>query len=118
MEAASDLISKLGNRNGFRRSATSERPGQLRPSRPATAGRDGRYRIKRNYSPVLRDAGANGAAFSVVAGAVFGTRQPAAVVMDFSGWATLARNGPVSFMRVRTPSMVAGMARGALPFST
>src|ERR1700678_1765336 len=76
----------------------------------------GGYRIKRNYSPVLRDAGATGAAFSVVAGAVFGTRQPAAVV-DFSGCATLARTGPVSFMRVRTQSIVAGMAPCALPFS-
>src|ERR1700723_2339546 len=33
MEAASEFTSKLGNRNGFRRSAPSERSGQIRPSR-------------------------------------------------------------------------------------
>src|SRR6202041_3494997 len=57
---------------------------------------DGRYRIKRNYSPVLRDAGGTGAAFSVVAGAVFGKRQPAAVV-DFRGWDTVGGDGAVRF---------------------
>src|SRR6202789_2285186 len=33
MEAASEFTSKLGNRNGFRRSAPSERSGQILPSR-------------------------------------------------------------------------------------
>src|SRR5271156_325013 len=59
-----------------------------------------------------------GAAFSPVLGADFGTWQPVAVVVDVREWATLARNGPVSLMRVRTPSIVAGMAPCALPFST
>src|SRR6202041_2332908 len=74
---------------------------------------DGRYRIKRNYEPVLADAAGTGDTISVVAGAVFGPR-PQATLAAFSGWDPLARKGPLSFPRVRVTSIVAGMAPCAL----